>query len=57
MEEMEFHFQVEPLPEFMEEVEAVGALARPVVLVAGEHLYQVPAMQVMEQIEQMEKMV
>ena len=54
---MEFHFQVEPLPEFMEEVEAVGALARPVVLVAGEHLYQVPAMQVMEQIEQMEMMV
>jgi hypothetical protein len=56
MVETEFHFQVELFPELMAEVAVVGTVALPVVLVVEEHRYQVAAMQVLAQTEQMELM-
>jgi hypothetical protein len=56
MVETEFHFQAEPLPEFMEAVVVVGVVALPVALVAVERLYR-ETMKVLVQIEQMELMV
>tara|TARA_B110000503_G_scaffold54439_1_gene87469 strand:+ start:203 stop:427 length:225 start_codon:yes stop_codon:yes gene_type:complete len=56
MVETEFHFQVEPLLELMQVVVVVGILELPVVQEEEEHLYQLPTIRVLVQIEQRELM-